>query len=169
MELALKVRPKPHLSSKPPSSLPKRPLVALIPGLDLRIPLLLLVAVFAVYFQVRNHELVSFDDPIYVTENPPVRTGLTWDGVAWAFTTFHDANWFPLTWLSHTLDCQIFGLDSGWHHLMNALIHALSTLLRFMVPNASITQFFQALRIKPDFAETRQALKRAMTLRQPTP
>ena len=93
---------------------------------------MLLFAVFAVYFQVRNHEFVSFDDPIYVTENPPVRAGLTWDGAAWAFTTFHDGNWFPLTWLSHMLDCQTFGLDSGWHHLMNALLHALSTLLLFM-------------------------------------
>jgi hypothetical protein len=54
-------------------------------------------------------------------------------GVAWAITTFHDANWFPLTWLSHMLDCQFFGLDSGWHHLTNVWIHALSTLLLFAV------------------------------------
>ena len=103
------------------------------PRLDFWIGIFLLVAVLAVYVQVRSHSFISFDDPIYVTENPQVRSGLTWDGVIWAFTTFHDSNWFPLTWLSHMLDCQLFGVDSGWHHLMNVFIHALSTLLLFAV------------------------------------
>jgi tetratricopeptide (TPR) repeat protein len=93
----------------------------------------LLVAVFAVYAQVATHAFLNFDDPIYVTENPQVRSGLTWDGVVWAFTTFHDSNWFPLTWLSHMFDVQLFGLDSGWHHLINVLLHALGTLLLFIV------------------------------------
>ena len=102
-------------------------------GPDFWICVFLLVAVFAVYGQVRSHEFVSYDDPIYVTENPQVRAGLSWDGVTWAFTTFHDANWFPLTWLSHMFDCQLFGLDSGWHLLTNVVLHALSTLLLFVV------------------------------------
>jgi tetratricopeptide (TPR) repeat protein len=91
------------------------------------------VAVFAVYAQVATHAFINFDDPIYVTENPQVRTGLTLDGISWAFSTFHDSNWFPLTWLSHMLDVQFFGVDSGWHHLMNIVMHALSTLLLFIV------------------------------------
>jgi protein O-mannosyl-transferase len=103
------------------------------PGLDVWICVGLFVAVLAVYGQVRSHAFVSFDDPIYVTENPQVRGGLSWDGVVWAMTTFHDANWFPVTWLSHMLDCQLFGMDSGWHHLTNVWIHALSTLLLFAV------------------------------------
>ncbi len=110
-----------------------RPGAARKPGLDFWIGFGLLVAVLAIYGQVRSHAFVSFDDPIYVTENPQVRSGLTWSGLVWAFTTFHDSNWFPLTWLSHMLDCQLFGLDSGWHHLTNVGLHALSTLMLFVV------------------------------------
>jgi protein O-mannosyl-transferase len=93
----------------------------------------LFVAVLLLYSQVSGHEFVSFDDPIYVTQNPEVRGGLTWTGVAWAFTSFYGSNWFPLTWLSHMLDCQLFGLNSGWQHLTNVWIHALSTMLLFAV------------------------------------
>ena len=101
--------------------------------IDLWICFGLLVAVFAVFAQVATHAFINYDDPIYVTENPQVRAGLTWDGIAWAFTTFHDSNWFPLTWLSHMLDVQLFGVDSGWHHLTNVMLHALSTLLLFVL------------------------------------
>jgi Tfp pilus assembly protein PilF len=100
---------------------------------DFWIYLLLLLAILAVYGQVRSYEFAGYDDPQYVTQNPQVREGLTWGGVAWAFTTFYGANWFPLTWLSHMLDCELFGLDSGWQHLTNVWIHALSTLLLFWV------------------------------------
>jgi tetratricopeptide (TPR) repeat protein len=120
-------RPKPL----PPER--NRPGAVRKPGLDFWISFGLLVAVLAMYGQVRSHAFVSFDDPIYVTENPQVRSGLTWSGLVWAFTTFHGSNWFPLTWLSHMLDCQLFGLDSGWHHLTNVWLHALSTLVLFAV------------------------------------
>jgi len=119
--------------NKPSSSRPEKLVVARTSRLDVWICLALLVAVFAIYFQVGSHGFISYDDPIYVTDNPHVRAGLTWDGLAWAFTTFRDSNWFPLTWLSHTFDCQLFGVDSGWHHLSNVLLHALSTLLLFVV------------------------------------
>ena len=122
-----KLRPRQVPRGQRPSSHPRNSYV------DLLIYLLLLVAVFAVYAQVRSYSFVSFDDPIYVTENPQVRAGLTWDGLTWAFTTFRDSNWFPLTWLSHMLDCELFGLDSGWHHLTNVCLHALSTMLLFLV------------------------------------
>jgi len=100
---------------------------------DLAIYLLLALAVFAVYGQVRQFDFVNFDDPDYVGSNAHVRAGLGPDSLAWAFTSGHAANWIPLTWLSHMLDCQLFGLASGWHHLTNVLLHALSTLLLFAV------------------------------------
>jgi len=92
---------------------------------------LLLACIFSVYGQVWAHDFINYDDPVYVTDNPQVRGGLTWTGVSWAFTSFYGANWFPVTWLSHMLDCQLFGVSSGWHHLINVFIHALATLCLF--------------------------------------
>ena len=69
----------------------------------------------------------------YVTENRIVRQGLTWHGVAWAFQTVHAANWHPLTWLSHMLDVQIFGLQPSPHHLVNLLFHIANTILLFLL------------------------------------
>lgn len=74
---------------------------------------------------------VNFDDPDYVAQNAHVRAGLTLPDIGWAFTSGEAANWFPVTWLSHMLDCQLFGLRSGWHHLTNAVIHALAACLLF--------------------------------------
>jgi Flp pilus assembly protein TadD len=84
-----------------------------------------------VYASVRHHDFVNFDDDDYVTANPVVLRGLTWHGVAWAFTTEHAVNWHPLTWLSHMLDVQLYGLDAGAHHLTNLLFHIGNTLLLF--------------------------------------
>jgi tetratricopeptide (TPR) repeat protein len=93
--------------------------------------LLLVLAIFTVYAQVRNHEFINYDDPEYVTENPHVTGGLKWDNLVWLFTHGYAAYWFPLTWISHALDYQLFGLRAGWHHLTNVLLHALSTVLLF--------------------------------------
>jgi protein O-mannosyl-transferase len=93
--------------------------------------LMLLAATLAVYSQVRSYDFVNYDDREYVSENARVRAGLTPDGAAWAMTSTFEGNWFPLTWLSHMLDCQVFGLDGGLHHLTNVLLHILSTLLLF--------------------------------------
>jgi hypothetical protein len=87
----------------------------------------------AVFSPVVHHDFVDYDDQDYVTENPQIQAGLTWDGVRWAFGGAHAANWIPLTWLSHMLDCQLFGLSPGWHHLTNLLLHTSSTLLLFLV------------------------------------
>jgi hypothetical protein len=65
---------------------------------------------FAVFAQTRSHDFVNFDDYVYVYSNPTVIHGLTRKGVAWGFTHFHSSNWHPLTWVSHMLDCQIYGL-----------------------------------------------------------
>ncbi len=89
----------------------------------------LAIAVLAVYWQVQHHGFVDYDDPDYVTENPVVQQGLTTAGARWAVTTFHASNWFPLTWLTHMLDCELFGLAPGGHHFTNVLLHVASTLL----------------------------------------
>jgi tetratricopeptide (TPR) repeat protein len=88
-------------------------------------------ATLVVYWQVREHEFVSFDDPKYVTENPHVQKGLTPEGIKWAFTTKHASNWFPLTWLSLMLDCEISNDRAGMCHTTNLLLHVANTLLLF--------------------------------------
>jgi Flp pilus assembly protein TadD len=85
------------------------------------------------YARVSGYPFLLFDDNRYVTENPQVRAGLTWSGVAWAFSTLHASNWHPLTWLSHMLDVQLFGLNAGAHHLVNVAWHVASTVLLFVV------------------------------------
>lgn len=87
----------------------------------------LLLTIAALYGQVHDFQFVNYDDPDYVLENPHVRGG----DARWAFTSMEHANWFPLTWLSHMLDVEMFGLRSGAHHLTSVAIHALSTLLLF--------------------------------------
>ena len=74
---------------------------------------LVVVAVLATYWPVRSHGAIPFDDPAYVTENEHVLAGLRWSGVRWAFTAVHAHNWHPLTWLSHMLDVELFGLELG--------------------------------------------------------
>ncbi len=98
---------------------------------DAAICLALLIATFAVYWQVRRFDFVNIDDPDYVTENPYVRQGITPAGLKWALTSGEAANWFPLTRISHLLDVEMFALDSGRHHLTNVLLHALATLALF--------------------------------------
>ena len=99
---------------------------------DLFIAFGLVAVTLAVYAQVMSHQFIILDDRRYIRENPIVRQGLTLTGIAWAFTTSYAANWHPLTWLSHMLDCQIFGLNAGGHLIVNALIHACNTLLLFL-------------------------------------
>ncbi|MCX6546187.1 MAG: tetratricopeptide repeat protein [Acidobacteria bacterium] len=96
--------------------------------------LLTLAALTAfVYAPVRHFDFVLLDDPAYVTENPHVARGLTREGIAWAFTTGDAANWHPVTWLSHMLDVQLFGVAAGPHHLTNVVLHIANTLLLFGV------------------------------------
>ena len=93
----------------------------------------LIITNIVVYAAVRRHDFVYYDDQSYVTENGMVAAGLTWSGVLWAFTTGHAANWHPLTWLSHMLDVQLYGMQAGGHHLTNLVLHVLNTLLLFGV------------------------------------
>ena len=98
---------------------------------DLVILLGLAVMTFGIYAQVIGHQFITLDDPTYIRENPMVNRGLTGAGLAWAFTTFHVANWHPLTWISHMIDCQLFGTNAGRHLLVSTLIHVANTLLVF--------------------------------------
>jgi len=93
----------------------------------------LIVITWAVFGQTVGHDFVNFDDPIYVSENDHVRAGLSWQGVAWAFTHVHSHNWHPLTTMSHMLDCQLFGLKPGAHHFVNVLLHSATAALLFFL------------------------------------
>ena len=77
--------------------------------------------------------LYHYDDPEYVTANPHVQSGLTWKGVIWAITTGAASNWHPLTWISHMLDCQLYGLNPIGHHLTNVLFHLANSILLFLL------------------------------------
>lgn len=93
----------------------------------------LVLAVAMAYWPVHRFGFVRFDDPTYVTENPHILNGVTWSAIGWAFTSGYGANWHPVTWLSHMVDVQLFGFDGGAHHLTNVLVHALTTVLLFVV------------------------------------
>jgi hypothetical protein len=96
----------------------------------------LALAVCAVFGRGVGGEFLSLDDGVYVTANEPVRAGLTQESVKWAFTSFHGGPWHPLTWLSHMLDVELFGLDPAGHHATNVAIHALTTALLFLALRA---------------------------------
>lgn len=100
---------------------------------ELLVCLFLVIAILVVYWQVRNFQFVNYDDRQYVTKNHHVQAGLTIESVRWSFTAIHASNWHPLTWLSHMLDCQIYGMNPGRHHMTNVLFHILNTLLLFLV------------------------------------
>jgi tetratricopeptide (TPR) repeat protein len=93
--------------------------------------LFLALGTMLVYLPAGFHDYIFFDDPSYVTDNPVVQNGLTWAGLKWAFSGWHAGNWHPLTWLSHQLDCELFGLNPGAHHLVNVLFHAVNATLLF--------------------------------------
>ncbi len=103
-------------------------------GTVLAVCCLLALAVAVVFGQTRRYDFVNFDDDVYVYDNPHVAGGLTPQTVAWSFTTFDSSNWHPLTWLSHALDCQLYGTQHpGWHHLTNVVLHAAVAILLFLV------------------------------------
>jgi len=91
------------------------------------------VATIVVYGQVKDYEFIDLDDDRYVIDNTNVQTGLTLKSIAWAFTTTHPPYWHPITWISHILDFQLYGMNPGQHHLTSVLFHILNTLLLFIV------------------------------------
>ena len=95
--------------------------------------LALVLSTLAVYSQTYNHGFIAYDDDQYVYENATVKNGLTLPNITWAFTTFYYANWHPLTWLSHMMDCELFGPNPGLHHCMNLFFHIANILLLFAI------------------------------------
>jgi hypothetical protein len=90
---------------------------------EVMVCLFLVIVTLAVYWQVRNHSFVNFDDGLYVTDNYQVRAGLSPASVKWALTETETANWHPLTRLSHMLDVQMFGMNAGAHHMTSIRRH----------------------------------------------
>src|SRR5262249_29938507 len=83
------------------------------------------------YGPVTSNGFVDFDDGAYIVDNPQVRDGLTGAGLRWSLTTFQEGNYHPVTWWSHMLDCQLFGLRAGAHHAVSVAIHGVNTVLLF--------------------------------------
>jgi tetratricopeptide (TPR) repeat protein len=126
-----------------------------------QLPILLALALltFVVYLPVRNHDFVRYDDDVYVTNNTVVKSGLSWQGIKWAFVTEHGANWHPLTWLSLMLDCRLFcaasltgGVQPGPLHIVNVLFHIANALLLFIVFNRMTKALWQSAFIAALFA-----------------
>jgi len=103
------------------------------PKIDLAISVGIVLLVAVAYVQANRFDFTNYDDPVYVPDNVQLRAGFSWMGVGWAWTTFKMGNWHPLTWLSLMLDCQLFGVRAGGHHLVNVALHAANAVLLFLV------------------------------------
>ena len=105
---------------------------------DLLACLFLVVATTAVYYQTTDHDFTSYDDPDYITANRQVQAGISIESLRWALTattvrTDTHGNWHPLTWISHMLDYQFFGMNAGRHHLTSVIMHIIGSLLLFAI------------------------------------
>jgi tetratricopeptide (TPR) repeat protein len=126
-------KPKKRVGQAKAIAMPSRPFDLndrwMVPG----VCIFLVGIIWAVFGQTLRYGFVNFDDPKYVYQNPDVTGGLSLKGIAWAFVHVHAANWHPLTWISHMLDCQFYGLNAGGHHFTNILLHTAATILLFLV------------------------------------
>lgn len=112
----------------------------------------LVIIPFAIFWQVRAFEFLNYDDGWYVNGNGHILTGLTLQNIKWVFISAHGANWHPLTGLSHILDCQLFGLNPGWHHMVNLFFHIANTLLLFTVLRKMTVAIWQSAFVAALFA-----------------
>ena len=112
----------------------------------------LFLITFAVFSPVIHHDFINYDDQQYLTENDIVKNGLTLEGVIWAFTNISAGSWYPLTWLSHMLDCQLFGLNPGGHHFTSLLIHSINALMLFYLFKRMTGAFLPSLLVAAIFA-----------------
>ena len=120
-------------SGHSPSTTRRGVLTAAFRGQALLLSVAIVVGTLVAFAGVWQNGFVAWDDPAYITENAEVLRGLSWRGVRWAFASAQVANWHPVTWLSHMLDVQLFGLNAGAHHVVNLLFHVANTLLLFLV------------------------------------
>ena len=95
--------------------------------------LFLLGLTVGAFWQLKDNAFINYDDNVYVTDNPQVKDGLSFSGLGWAFTATSDANWHPLTWLSHMLDWQLYGANPRGHHLTSLFFHVVNTILLLLV------------------------------------
>ena len=120
---------------------------------DVLLCMLLFIVTLLLYLPVLHHDFLKlWDDDAYVTDNPHVRTGLTVAKVRWAFTSFEQSNWHPVAWISHMLDCQLFGLNAGAQHTVNLLLHAANVLLLFWILRAATGALWRSFYVALFFA-----------------
>jgi len=100
---------------------------------DLLMAFGLFILVAVLYAPVRHYPFIDYDDTGYIVQNMHLRTGVSWTTLKWALTSTEQANWHPLTWMSHALDYQLYGLNAGGHHVSNLLLHAINTVLLFFL------------------------------------
>lgn len=114
--------------------------------------LLLALSTLALYNPVTRAPFLNVDDGVYVADNLQVRAGLSWNTVIWAFRSSEATNWHPITWLSHALDCQIFGLNPGGPHTINVLFHAANAVLLFLILQSATGMAWRSLVVAALFA-----------------
>ncbi|MDB6122673.1 MAG: Tetratricopeptide 2 repeat protein [Pedosphaera sp.] len=119
---------------------------------DLLIYLLLALVTVVLYLPLASFEFNNYDDAQYITDNTRLQSGLTAENLAWAFTSGYASNWHPLTWISHMLDCQIYGLKPGGHHLTNLLFHVANSLLLFGLLRRLTGAFWRSAMVAALFA-----------------
>lgn len=114
--------------------------------------LILAVGTWAIYSPVAHHPFIDFDDQYYVTQNRHIRDGLNWQTFLWSFNAGYAQNWHPLTWLSHALDCQLYGLNPAGHHLTNVFFHALNVVILFLLLLRATGAMWRSLLVAALFA-----------------
>jgi len=114
--------------------------------------LLLALATLALYNPVTRAPFLNYDDPIYITDNPQVRTGLNWNTVIWSFRTPQALDWHPITWLSYLLDSQMFGMNPAGYHITNVLLHAANAVLLFLILESATGFAWRSLAVAALFA-----------------
>src|SRR6185503_364618 len=114
--------------------------------------LILALLTLLLYLPVWHYGFLVYDDDLYVTENWRVQAGLSWEGVKWAFKSLHASNWHPATWLSHMLDCELFGVNPGAHHGVNVLLHCANTVVLFLLLWRSTRALWPAAFVAAAFA-----------------
>src|SRR6476660_5300271 len=116
------------------------------------IAIFLVALCWIVFGQTRRFDFVNFDDYLYVYDNALIRHGLSWPGLGWILSEAHGSNWHPLTTFSHMLDCQLFGVNAGAHHLVNLFFHSMGAVLLFVVLRAMTSAIWRSALVAALFA-----------------
>ena len=112
----------------------------------------LFVLTWVIFGQTLRFDFVNYDDPRYVYQNPRITSGISVANVAWAFSHIHSENWHPLTTITHMLDCQLHGLNAGWHHFTNVLLHSFAVVLLFVALERMTGAFWRSAFVSAIFA-----------------